>query len=446
MIAQISYAFVFMFQFFVVFIYFENTLASRKNTILRNALFLAAWALQWGASFLQVPILNMAAFVAATFLIAFFCYGAKIKSCIFHVCMLTVYMLGTEIFIVYFSAYILNINIDPYVNNVAILIFQAVLSKLLFFAAAYFASKIRRKREGNLESVPILLSLSTIPLASIIFLYILVYWAMTNPMDQTLAMWFIIGTALLLLTNVIVFMVYELTRRMHIKYTQLQLEKMRGKISSEYYELLMEKHKAYKILIHDIKRHLQTIQEMAAETGPQEIQKYTTALCGEFGLTDVITYSGNKYVDVIIHRYVQVCKANGFSLETDVRGVSLDFMDDMDITALLDNLLENAVEAVAQATEKQIILSFYEQNDSYVVIKAQNSCDQAPRTKNGKILSSKKDKHAHGIGLKSIQRIADKYNGNVAWRYYEETATFEMVVVMNRAYGKEMPQPEKLPA
>jgi sensor histidine kinase YesM len=323
---------------------------------------------------------------------------------------------------------------------------QAVLSKLLFFIAAYLASKARKKHEKDLESIPILLSLSLVPLSTIVFLYILVYWAIYNSMDQIITMWFTIGTILLLVTNAIVFLIYELTRRTHIQFTQLQLEKQREKISAEYYELLLEKHESHKILIHDIKRHLKAIQKMATEAEAQDILQYTSTLCGEFGLSTVITYSGNKYVDVIINRYVHVCETYGFSFESDVRGVSMDFMEDMDITALLDNLLENAVEAVEQAKKKQITLSFYEQNDNFVVIKMQNSCDQPPRMKNGKILSSKKDGQAHGIGLKSIRRITAKYNGNVEWRYYDETATFEMVIVMNRVYGKAAAQPEKTSA
>jgi len=436
MIDFISYAFIFLFEVFVIFIYFENALSTRKKALSYNALFAVAWAVQFGVSFIHLPILNLIAFAVTTFVIAYFCYGAKARSCIFHISMLTVFMLGTELFAVYFSTLIMKIPLDPFENGVVVHIMQAVLSKLLFFLAAYLATKARKKHGHDLESIPILLSLSVVPFSSIVFLYILVYWAFANPMDQIITMWFIIGTMLLLLTNAIVFFIYELTRRTHIQFTQLQLEKQREKISAEYYELLLKKHEDHKILIHDIKRHLQAIQEMAARAGQHEIQQYTSTLCGEFGLSTVITYSGNKYVDVIINRYVHVCETNGFSFESDVRGVSLDFMEDMDITALLDNLLENAVEAVAQAKQKQIILSFYEQNDNFVVIKTQNSCDHMPRVKNGKIISSKKDEQAHGIGLKSIRRIAAKYNGNVEWRYYEETETFEMVIVMNRTYGR----------
>jgi len=434
-------AFVFLFEVFVIYIYFENALASRKKALPYGVFFVVAWAVQLCIYFIQLPILNMAAFAVATFLIAFFCYGAKIRSCLFHICILTLFMLGTELFSVYLITLVTKIQLHPYENSVVAYTVEAVLSKLLFFMATYLVVKIRKKYEGDLENIPILLALSIVPFSSIVFLHILVIWALSNSMDQITTIWFIIGTILLLMTNAIVFLVYELTRRTHIKFTQLQLEKQREKISAEYYELLLKKHEDHKILIHDIKRHLQAIQRMADETGQHEIQQYTSALCGEFDLSDAVTYSGNKYVDVIINRYVHICKTKGFSLETDVRGVSLDFMVDMDITALLDNLLENAIEAVEQARGKQIILSFYEQNDNYVVIKTHNSCDHMPRVKNGKILSTKKDKHAHGIGIKSIHRIAAKYNGNVEWRYYEETSIFEMVIVMNKTYGMVVPLP-----
>ncbi len=33
------------------------------------------------------------------------------------------------------------------------------------------------------------------------------------------------------------------------------------------------------------------------------------------------------------------------------------------------------------------------------------------RNKNGRILSTKKDKNRHGYGLKSIEKIANKYQG-----------------------------------
>jgi sensor histidine kinase regulating citrate/malate metabolism len=239
-----------------------------------------------------------------------------------------------------------------------------------------------------------------------------------------------IGTISLLLSNIIVFFVYELTRRTQAKFTQIQLEQQRERISTEYYELLLEKQENQKILVHDIKRHLQHIQNIAQQA---EVQQYTAMLCGEFGLSDVIAYSGNKYVDVIINRYAQSCKSKGIDLEADMQGVSLDFMSDMDITALFDNLLENAFEAASKTDNGYVRLFFCRENENYVVINTQNSCAHVPIVKGGRILSSKRSGQTHGIGLKSIYRIANKYNGSVEWQYCDERKTFDVVVVLERA-------------
>ena len=429
---EVSYAFIVLFQTFIIYIYFENALTPKKKTARFLLSFLAVWGITLGLSFLELPALNLIIFVVTTVFIACFNYRIKIRSGIFHAIILTLFMMGTEFLILIVSIPYLNISFDDH----RYLIGQAVVSKLLFFATIYFTIKIRKnKREEDLESLFVLLSLSVAPISSIVFL-MFVYNALSYQEDHFVTVGLSIGAILLMLSNMVVFFVYELTRQTHIKFTQLRLEQQRERISTEYYELLLEKHENHKILIHDINRHLCAIQTMANTATPAEIEQYATALCGEFDVNEIITYNGNKYVDVIINRYAQSCKSKGIEFQTEVQGISLDFMGDMDITALMDNLLENAMEAVLKADEKHICLSFHKENENFVVVNTQNSCNHEPRVCNGKILSSKKDKQAHGIGIKSIRRIAAKYNGNADWRYCNETAVFEMVVVLDSSISR----------
>lgn len=430
MVSTISYAFIYLFQAFVLYIYFDNAFASKKKAKTYVLLFFAVWATQYGAHFLWMPFLNLTVFIFTVFLFAYLGYNTKIRSSIFHAFILATFMLVTELVIFYVSLLFLDVAFNAH----RYLIAQAALSKLLFFVIAYLASKIRKKHEKDLESVSILLALSFAPLSSIFFL-VFIYGALAYQENYTITIGLSVGTVLLLFSNMIVFFVYELTRRIHVRLAQLQLEQQRKKISTEYYELLLERQEDHRILAHDINRHLQAIQLMAAQAQRPEIEQYAASVSSEFGLCKVITYSGNKFVDVIVNRYARDCKAKGVEFEVDVRGVSLDFMSDMDITALLDNLLENALEAAARAKEKNIFLSFHEQNKSYVVIKIQNDCARAPCVEHGKIVSLKKDEHAHGIGLKSIRRIAAKYNGAVKWQHHAETATFEMAVVLEKDLG-----------
>nr|WP_301954990.1 GHKL domain-containing protein [uncultured Ruminococcus sp.] len=104
-------------------------------------------------------------------------------------------------------------------------------------------------------------------------------------------------------------------------------------------------------------------------------------------------------------------------------------MSEPDITALLDNLLENAVEA-AQNTENGFIdfLAFVRKN-RYLSIHITNSVKNSIAVKNGRIESSKKSASIHGIGLKSIQRIVKKYDGEINMSFNEDDMTFTSNVV-----------------
>ena len=46
--------------------------------------------------------------------------------------------------------------------------------------------------------------------------------------------------------------------------------------------------------------------------------------------------------------------------------------------------------------------------NSYRKISVINSCDTAPDTKNGELVTTKKNKETHGLGTKSIKKIVDK--------------------------------------
>lgn len=49
------------------------------------------------------------------------------------------------------------------------------------------------------------------------------------------------------------------------------------------------------------------------------------------------------------------------------------------------------------------------------VFKGENSVDEAPIMKKGKPVTVKQDKMRHGYGLKSVERIVNKYEGTVEY-------------------------------
>ena len=61
----------------------------------------------------------------------------------------------------------------------------------------------------------------------------------------------------LLLINILLFTAYQHTQQINEKYRELQLIQQKEKADEEYYTALQEQYENQRILIHDIRHHLE---------------------------------------------------------------------------------------------------------------------------------------------------------------------------------------------
>ena len=207
---------------------------------------------------------------------------------------------------------------------------------------------------------------------------------------------------------------------------ELEYERQNEKSTAEYYDLLNEQNENSRIVMHDIKRHLNAIKSIAKD---KAVTEYIDDFIEDFSINKSVDYCNNPMANSIVNRYKSFCDKFGVKMNIDIRSADFSFMSEPDITALLDNLLENAVEA-AQNTENGFIdfLAFVRKN-RYLSIHITNSVKNSIAVKNGRIESSKKSASIHGIGLKSIQRIVKKYDGEINMSFNEDDMTFTSNVV-----------------
>ena len=64
-----------------------------------------------------------------------------------------------------------------------------------------------------------------------------------------------------------------------------------------------------------------------------------------------------------------------------------------------------------------------------LIIKVENGYGNMPVQKNGRLMTSKKDKAFHGWGLKSVQTAADRYDGTISTDYKDHV--FRSVVTLS---------------
>ena len=112
-----------------------------------------------------------------------------------------------------------------------------------------------------------------------------------------------------------------------------------------------------------------------------------------------------------------------------VKSCNLKRLDDIDLVAILGNLMDNAVTASAKSKDKKISLETTQRN-GYSVIIISNSCDSAPMIQGGQLVTSKDDKKLHGFGLKSVAKTLKRYNGDFSWEYNELYHEFIVTVMI----------------
>lgn len=426
MVYTICYALIFLAEILISLFYFENKFerkASKKFLIISLP---TAYTILYFARLFNITVVNMLAFFVCNFFLLRLCYKAKIKSAIFHCSILLVFNVTTEFVVMLFSAAILGTELLACLDNSVNLIFQSTISKLLYFSSMYILSKVS-SNERRKESPATSLMLFLLPISSTLIIYAILYSLAEYELGQVFLTLLLIGIVVLLFSNIAVFWVYEFTLKTQSRNMELEYEKQKLKSAAEYYDLLNEQNENSKIVMHDIKRHLNAIKSIAKDKAVTA--EYIDDFIEDFSINKSVDYCNNPMANSIVNRYKSFCDKFGVKMNIDIRSADFSFMSEPDITALLDNLLENAVEA-AQNTENGFIdFSAFVRKNKYLSIQLTNSVKNIVAVKNNRIASSKKSDAIHGTGLKSIKRVVKKYDGEINMKFNEDDMTFTSNIV-----------------
>ena len=145
----------------------------------------------------------------------------------------------------------------------------------------------------------------------------------------------------------------------------------------------------------------------------------------------LVEYTNNTALNVLLSQKMDECIRGNIDFKLYVKDIDLSFIQEFDIVAIFANLIDNAIENCKTSKQRKIFLSINIMNDSYIVIRVDNSADNEPIIINNHLTTWKKDKENHGIGFLSIQKALSKYNGNLQWDYDKETHTFTTIVLIN---------------
>lgn len=141
--------------------------------------------------------------------------------------------------------------------------------------------------------------------------------------------------------------------------------------------------------------------------------------------------TGNSFVDAILLSKTAVCREKNIDFSCSVQPLENIKIDAVDLSSLLSNLIDNAVEAAAQTTEPFVRLTIIKYN-AYYTICVENSYKGKEFLKEnmGVLISTKSDKALHGYGTQIISDIAQKYDGNYTWEAQENRFISTVILII----------------
>ncbi len=159
---------------------------------------------------------------------------------------------------------------------------------------------------------------------------------------------------------------------------------------------------------HDMKNHLAYMGSLLKESKYDELNTYFTQYSTE--IYDAVKFSncGNSSVDYILNIEIQKAKRHDVSLTYLVSVAPTLPIKNTDLTSLLMNALDNAIEAAGNSEEKKVSFSMKQEGMS-ILIKITNSVKEESKINFKK--TSKSSSLGHGYGIKIMKDIAEKYGG-----------------------------------
>ena len=104
---------------------------------------------------------------------------------------------------------------------------------------------------------------------------------------------------------------------------------------------------------------------------------------------------------------------------------NLEYINNVELSIILNNALDNAVESARESKEKIIELSLRHINNMDL-LSIVNSCDMPPITQGEKLVTTKRQSKNHGFGSKIIEKHTKSNNGNYEWFYDEKEKRFHL--------------------
>lgn len=192
-----------------------------------------------------------------------------------------------------------------------------------------------------------------------------------------------------------------------------RLSQVRYEVRKQGYDKAEMLDERYKERIHNIKYYLKQIGIYLEGEQYRKIGDVLSELQIEIHKEEKDLICSNRFLNALLIDYKRGAKKNNVLTDVFVEaGFKIEFMREIDITSILGNLLDNAVEAAEHCKNGRVSVDLYMENGgNLAVCRIENNYTGELKRDGTVLLSTKENSELHGLGLKNVKRIVEEYSG-----------------------------------
>lgn len=220
--------------------------------------------------------------------------------------------------------------------------------------------------------------------------------------------------------------------RLHQENMELFSENQELKLQLEQYKWQMEEiqkqeqeirelHQNVRKLKHDMRNHMMVIAAYLNNQEVIEAKEYTSEILDRLNTMQSYVETGNSILNHILNEKLQVARSKNIDIKAQIDQVPFERCKGIDLSALLGNILDNAIEASEKESMKEIQIKIFRKR-GYDAIFVKNRIEKSVLSENPELRSTKEDASNHGYGIRQIKDICEQVEG--MFDFYEEEYFF----------------------
>lgn len=210
------------------------------------------------------------------------------------------------------------------------------------------------------------------------------------------------------------------------KKTYLKLVEYQTEQSEKHLNEVRSIHKEMRGYKHDYHHHLQTLKGQLEAGEIDRALAYIEQLDNQLMNVDSLLKTGNVSLDAILSAKIAQAKAENIAVTVKASVPDALTISDLELSIIMGNLLDNAIEACRTVTEERFIRIFISMKGKMLYFSMLNAAG-AKRKKTGSLFATHKD-GVHGFGLRRAEAILEEHGGWIKYNSEDGAFTSEFLV------------------